>query len=41
MNPLLRCFNIVSSGGANGDSEEEDGARAQAGSGEGGRPTKV
>jgi hypothetical protein len=41
MNPLLRCFNIVPLGGANGDSKEEDGARAQAGSGQGGRSTKV
>ena len=33
VNPLLRCFIVISSGGADGDSEEEDGARAQAGPG--------
>jgi hypothetical protein len=35
MNPLLRCYLIFPSGGANDGSEKEDGARAQT------RPARV
>jgi len=41
MNPFLRCFVIFLSGGANGDSEEEDSARAQTRPGPGGRPAEL
>jgi hypothetical protein len=41
MNPLLRCYLIFPSGGANGGSEKEDGARAQTRPGPGGRPAEL